>query len=122
VEARLITEGHRRSIFALARKEGKCDFLEYIQNLDAKTQAKVVSRVEYLSNVELPIRNTDFSEKLCENLFELKVRYQNLFIRVFYFFFEGDIIFIHGFNKKTNKTPSKEISLAVRTRDRFLQS
>ncbi|MBU1778539.1 type II toxin-antitoxin system RelE/ParE family toxin, partial [Patescibacteria group bacterium] len=41
--------------------------------------------------------------------------------RIFYFIFDGQkIILLHGFSKKTNKTPQKEINKAINYYNNYL--
>lgn len=46
------------------------------------------------------------------NLFELRVRGQQE-IRIFYTFYDDKAILLHVFIKKTQKTPAREIEIAI---------
>jgi len=53
-------------------------------------------------------------------LFEIRVEVGNNIYRVFSFFDEGKlIILINGFQKKTNKTPKKEIEKAEKLKKQY---
>ncbi len=50
-----------------------------------------------------------------KKLFEIRAKGKKRVVRVFYFTYTGQrIILLHGFMKKTMKTPQKEINIAVK--------
>lgn len=82
---------------------------EFIDSLDEKMKAKVFGRLELLeehgSTLGMP-----FSSHLDDGIFELRTVFGNNITRVFYFFVTGKrAILTHGFAKKTQKTPQREI-------------
>lgn len=90
---------------------------EFIDSLDAKMRAKVFGRLELLeekgSQLGMPL-----SRHLDDGIFELRTVQGNNITRILYFFVIGErVILTHGFVKKTQKTPSKEIAKAKRIRD-----
>ncbi|MDR2976711.1 MAG: type II toxin-antitoxin system RelE/ParE family toxin [Streptococcaceae bacterium] len=57
-----------------------------------------------------------------KNLYELRSKLGSNIQRGFYFNVEKETYFItHGFTKKTQKTPSREIEKAKRIRNRYLE-
>ena len=61
-------------------------------------------------------------EHLEENIYELRTKLASNIYRVMYFHFEGDeFIILHGFQKKTQKTPRREIERAKNYRDDYLR-
>ena len=52
-----------------------------------------------------------FSKKITRNLYELRIL-GSVHIRVFYTFHKDNIVLLHGFIKKTNKIPQKELLTA----------
>lgn len=49
-----------------------------------------------------------------DSLFELRINGENNIYRIFYFHFTGKkFVLLHAFIKKTQKTPDKEIKIAV---------
>ena len=48
-------------------------------------------------------------------IWEIRTRLENKIARVFFIFHEGNIILIHGFIKKTQKIPLKEVEIAKKT-------
>jgi len=54
-----------------------------------------------------------------KGLYELRVKFASDISRIFYFLYDGEkFILVHGFVKKTQKTPTKELEKA---RDRMLE-
>ncbi len=55
-----------------------------------------------------------FGKKLDKNLFEMRIRRGGQ-VRILYFYHEREyVIGVHGFTKKTQKTPQKELKQAMR--------
>ena len=83
---------------------------KFISSLDDKTVAKVLRTVDLLeqfgNRLGLP-----HSKKINRGLFELRVRGKRE-VRIFYVFKHNHAILIHGFVKKSQKTPQKELRLA----------
>lgn len=94
---------------------------EFLKGLDLKTQA----RFDY-SIRQLQALNTRVGEPLVKHiegkLWELRRESGTNIYRVFYFFYTGRrIVFLHGFQKKSQKTPRREIETAQRRMEDFLQ-
>ncbi len=55
-----------------------------------------------------------------EGLFEIRVEYQSNIYRVFCCFDKGKlVVLLNGFQKKTQKTPKKEIEKAMRLKEEY---
>ena len=60
-------------------------------------------------------------EGMGAGVFELRFKERSGIYRVIYFIKKGDAIYlIHGFQKKTNKTPQKNIEVSVQRIKRFV--
>ena len=85
---------------------------KFLMSLSPFAYADMLSAIELLSiNGRLAMPD---AKKLDDNLFELRVRSQNLQHRAFYCYtIKGDVIYVlSGFIKKTQKTPLSEIRKA----------
>jgi len=83
---------------------------EFIQILPGGDQAHIRARIEFLGEVGNRSREP-LSKSLGGGLYELRVRSS----RIFYCFKPGKtIVLLHGFSKKTQKTPKREIDVARR--------
>ena len=61
-----------------------------------------------------------YVEKLRGDIWELKVDYSGVWLRLLFSFGpESTIIVLHAFKKKTNKTPAREIHVAQERADRL---
>ncbi len=72
------------------------------------------------------MRNISAREPLAKHiqgkLYELRVESQANAYRVLYFTFTGRrIVLLHGFQKKTQKTPRREFAVAVKRMRRFVE-
>jgi phage-related protein len=89
---------------------------EFIDSLDSKMKAKVFGRLSLLQEYG-PLLNMPYSRHLEDEIYELRVVQGNNITRLLYFFvYNSQIIVTHGFVKKTQKTPRKEIERAKKYR------
>lgn len=91
---------------------GTCPAEEFLDSLDLKMQAKMVRTIELLEENGNELR-APYSKYLEDGIFELRAQVGNNISRVMYFFFDGgNAILTHGFIKKTQVTPPREIERA----------
>lgn len=98
------------------------DFDEYLESLSLKDEAKIRALIDRIENNKLQdsIRK-DRVKKLNDTIYEIRAQTDEHWLRGCYFQIKGTHYYItHGFNKNTNKTPSKEISRAEKIRQDFL--
>jgi phage-related protein len=85
---------------------------EHIKGLDSKVRAKIYKYINFLleSNGYL---DEPYSRHIIDKIRELRVDFAGNRHRIFYFsFIDRQIVFLHAFLKKTDKTPFKEIAKA----------
>ncbi len=100
--------------------DGRKPAEEFVESLDQDTQDKFIIKQQLLQDFGPQLRYPH-TDHLGEGLFELRFKGKEGQIRVLFFFFYGKrIIFTHGFVKKTQKAPRKEIELAQERRKDFL--
>ena len=92
----------------------------FLDSLNAKDKAKIKvyidKLVELLNIAAFP--NQKLSKYLRDGIFELRVNLKNTTSRNLYFFMsDKNIIFTHGFIKKTDKTPENEINKAIKIKE-----
>lgn len=61
-------------------------------------------------------------DNLGEGLWELRSRLRNRIARSLFTIAENEIVVLHGFIKKTQKTPARELELARRRKRQYEQS
>src|SRR5487761_1108013 len=87
---------------------------EFVDSLDEQTQVRFTWSME-----QLRLRNVQARPPLVRHiegsLWELREQSRTNIYRLFYFFASGRrIVFVHGFQKKTEQTPRREIAIALR--------
>lgn len=90
-------------------------FIEFYQKLDQKAKGKIQYVFELIKQVDrVPDK---FLKHLTgtNGLYEIRVESQSSIYRIFCCFDEGQLVVLfNGFQKKTQKTPQKEIDKAER--------
>jgi phage-related protein len=92
------------------------DIERFIRKLEKPTIAKVLRTIDLLETFGHRL-GMPHSKSIDAHLFELRVRgVQD--VSLLYTFHDSVVIILHGFVKKTDRIPSKELSLAMaRKRD-----
>lgn len=104
-----------------ALPNGRKPAKEYIDSLDKGLQSKTVRTIGMLSEFGNILGEPE-SKHLEDGIFELRTTMGNNSSRVLYFFcVGGTAVLTHGFTKKTQKTPRREIEKAKRYRKDYLQ-
>jgi len=95
-------------------------FQDFFKKQTKKTKAKILWTFELIEELE---RVPETYLKHIENtngLYEVRVQTGGDIFRVFCFFDDGKlVVLINGFQKKTQKTPKKEIELALRIKAEY---
>ena len=85
-------------------------------SLPIKLRAKAFSDIELLQKHGTDLREPyvkPIKGKYGKELYELRIRFANDIARIFYFtYYKNKFILLHGFIKKSMKTPPKEIEKA----------
>ncbi len=84
---------------------------EFIEIQDKTTYMKLVHAIELLENGG-PYLKPPYIKKLQNKLYELRVS-GKVAIRIFYTIINGEYFLLHAFKKKSQKTPSKELKIAI---------
>lgn len=84
---------------------------DLIRNLQKSTIAKIIHHIDLLKE-QGPILPMPYSKKIIDNIYELRIKSKQE-IRIFYAFSKSNIYLLHLFQKKSQKTPTKEIKIAV---------
>lgn len=96
-------------------------FKEFLNSLDARTQDKILYVLMLLETQDrIPVK---FMRLIDEGLYELRIEYQSNIYRIFFCFDGGRIVILfNGFQKKSGKTPKKEIEKAKILRKEYYGS
>ncbi len=115
-----MSTGNAWSTELYAATNGRVPVAEFLDGLDAKTRARFRWSME-----QLRVRNVAAREplvkKLDDDLWELREESGTNIYRIIYFFYTGRrIVFLHGFQKKSQKTPRRELEQARHYHEDFL--
>ncbi len=107
------------------KQAGSIPVLDFIESLPAKHRAKVYREIDLLEqfgiNLTYPHTQKMEGEKY-KKLWELRIKFGSDISRVFYFaHINNTFVLLHGFVKKSNKTPSKELNTAITNMNDFLE-
>ena len=117
----ILTEEQTYAIVYYQRPNGACPVQTYMESLPVKLEAKTAYMIDLLEKNGIMMREPD-SKHLEDGIFELRTHFGSDSGRVLYFFFTGKrIVLTHGFLKKTNKTPRKEIKKAKSFRSDYMR-
>lgn len=95
-------------------------FNEFITHLTSKEREKIDYGLVLLKTQDrLPQK---FVKHITEGLYELRTEYNGNIYRVFFIFDEDKIVVLfNGFQKKTQKTPKKEIDKAIMIKNEYYE-
>ena len=85
-------------------------FKKLIKSLQKSTIAKVLRTIDLLEQFGQKL-GPPHTKKISAHLFELRVSGKQE-VRIFYSFHKSQILLLHGFVKKSQKIPQKEIKIA----------
>ena len=94
-------------VIVFESKRGEKFVEEFVKSLSPDTVAKIVHGVDLLEKYG-PFVGMPHSKKLGKYIYELRIRGKEE-IRIIYVFVRNKIYLLHGFKKKQQKVPRKEI-------------
>lgn len=95
-------------------------YLDFFETLKPEVQRKFNWTLQLLSTVERVPEKYFKHMTNSSGIFEIRVEYGSNIFRVFSFFDKGNlIVLVNGFNKKTQKTPKKELELAEKLKKQY---
>ena len=104
-------------------EDGKVPVQDFLYSLEPKLRAKAFRDIELLKNLGNELREPYVKSIKGNNnkgLYELRIKFSNDIARIFYFTrCNNRYILLHGFIKKTMKTPAREIDRARKYMDDY---
>ncbi len=104
-------------------KNGKYPIIEFLSTLPKKDQAKILRDIDLLKEFGFSL-GMPYIKKMkdTDNLWEIRVKQSTNNYRFFYFSLkDNNLVLLHGFKKKTQKTPKKEINIAETRKKDYLE-
>jgi phage-related protein len=94
--------------------DGKCPVREFIDGLSYEGQAKYIFITRLLTEYGILVKEPYVKQFTGhKKLFEMRIKDKTGISRILYFTHTGrKFVLLHGFAKKTNKTPQWEIEIA----------
>lgn len=84
---------------------------DFILEQDPQTHARIILSIELLRD-NGPFLKPPHIKKLKDKLYELRIK-SKVPIRIFYTIYENEYYLLHAFKKKSQKTPPREMKLAI---------
>jgi phage-related protein len=96
-------------------------FLDFISTLSKDVSKKIFYSIDMIKTQERISKK--FAKHIKEGLYELRAEYEGNIYRVFFCFDEGNIVILcNGFQKKTQKTPEREIKQAIKLENEYYEN
>jgi phage-related protein len=97
-------------------------FIDFYKTLDADVKSKFQYVFELIKQVKMVPKKFLVPMTGYEGLFEIRIEYQSNIYRVFCCFDKGELVILfNGFQKKSQKTPKKEIEKAMKLKDEYFK-
>jgi len=95
-------------------------FMDFYLALPEKVQEKIEYVFKIVQNAQkIPKKFLDYIAGT-NGLYEIRIEFESNIYRIFCCFDKGNLVVLfNGFQKKTQKTPKKEIDLALKLKDEY---
>ncbi len=104
-------------------EKGKSPARDFIDSLSPESKAKYIFIADLLEEFGIAVREPYVKPVTGKKkMYEIRIKDKANIHRVLYFVFTGKkLVLLHGFTKKTRKTPPKELSIAEKRMNDYLQ-
>jgi len=101
----------------------KSYFQDFFDKQTSKVKAKIIWTFELVEDLHRVPENYLKHIENADGLYEIRVQVASDIFRIFCFFDQGQLIVLaQGFQKKTQKTPKKEIEMALKIKKEYENS
>jgi len=102
-------------------RNGKELMAEFMNNLPISTRAKIVRLIDLLAEQGVLLKEP-YTRQIRGKIRELRIKDHLGHVRILYFTITGKrFVLLHGFLKKTDKTPEREIETAEKRMKDFIE-
>lgn len=106
------------TVVLFCEEDGSCPFLQWLDQLPAKVQAKCLLRLERLRELGHELRRPE-ADLLRDGIYELRISLHGVHYRILYFFHAAVAAVVsHGIVKERT-VPPQEIDRAIQRKRRF---
>lgn len=110
----------RRQIIFYKTSDGRSIIEDFLDSLSDKIVQKIIAVLRLIEEQDI-IPEKFFKKLTGTNIWECRIKWKSDIFRIFCFFDKGNVIVLtHGIQKKTHKTPKKEIEKAEKYRQDYL--
>ena len=99
------------------KENGEIPVEDFLLTLNPKLRAKAYSDIMLLKQLGINIRapySSPIKGEKYKGIFELRTKFSSDITRIFYFLFDKNkFVLLHGFVKKTDKLPDRELDRAL---------
>jgi len=99
-------------------------FKQYYWDFYHAQSKAVQTKIDYVLHIVMTVERvpTKFFKHVEDGIYEIRIKSGSDIFRIFSFFDEGKlVILLHGFTKKTQKLPRKQIDKAVQLRRAYYE-
>lgn len=109
--------------FVFLELNGKNETIDFLNSLTSDDRKKLISIINKIREYGIPIASRmKWTKKLDRNIFEIRSQFGSNIQRCLYFHdVNNTYIITHGFTKKTDKTPKREIRHANELMERYME-
>lgn len=98
------------------------DLIEaYLDKLDLATKDEILIFLKGFKQNSI-FRQPPYSKKITKDIFEIRIKVHDHYRILYAFVYKDSIILLNIFKKKTNKTPKKELDLALKRFKQYVKS
>ena len=110
-----------RTVLFYRTIDGRCPVREFLDSLPGKVSQKIAWVLRLLEDMD--IVPASYFKKLAgtEDIWECRIQFGSNAYRIFCFFLNNSVLLTHGFVKKSQKTPVREIERAEAYRRDFFK-
>ncbi len=99
----------------------------YFTDFYLEQTEKVQEKIEYVFKILRTVQNVPkkFLDHITgtDGLYEIRIEFESNIYRIFCCFDKGNLVILfNGFQKKTQKTPKKEIDLALKLKEEYFNA
>lgn len=111
-----------RDISFYRTEDGRCPVEEFLDSLSGKQAQKVAWVLQLIEDLDV-VPKTYFKKLVnTDDIWEVRVQVSGNIFRLLGFFDGNNLVILdHAFQKKTQKTPSKEIKIAENRKSDYLR-
>ena len=106
--------------FFFRTKTGREPVREWLKDLP-KNERRIIGEDIMTVQFRWPL-GMPLVDNLGSGIWEIRSRLANRIARTLFFVHQGEIILLHGFIKKTKKTPNEDRALALRRKNAYLKN